>query len=165
MEYNSPTMSDSIPMTREGYNKIRAEVERLENDEMPVILERLANARAEGDLSENAEYHGARESQGMLQARINDLKNKLGRATILDPASMPQGEARFGATVKVKRKGGKRPEVYTLVGAGEEDYDEGKILVTSPLAQGLLGKKAGETVTVQLPKGSTEFTVLDVSYS
>ena len=157
-------MSDSIPMTREGYNKIRAELDRLETEEMPVILERLANARAEGDLKENAEYHGARESQGLLQARINELKGKLGRATILDPAAMPQGEVRFGATVKVQRKGGKRPETYTLVGAGEDDYDSGKILVTSPLAQGFLGGKKGETVTVQLPKGATEFTLLEVSY-
>jgi transcription elongation factor GreA len=157
-------MNDSIPMTREGYNKIRAEVERLETEEMPVILERLANARAEGDLSENAEYHGARESQGLLQAKINELKSKLGRATILDPASMPQGEVRFGATVKVQRKGKKEPEKYTLVGAGEEDYDSGKILATSPLAIGFTGKKKGETATVELPRGTVEFTVLEVSY-
>ena len=157
-------MSDSIPMTSEGYDKLRAELERLETEEMPVILERLANARAEGDLSENAEYHGARESQGLLQARINELKSKLSRATILDPAQMPQGEVRFGATVKVKRKGGKKPETYTLVGAGEEDYDSGKILVTSPLAQGFLGSKKGDTVTIQLPNRTNEFTILDVSY-
>jgi transcription elongation factor GreA len=157
-------MSDTIPMTREGYNKIRAEVERLETEEMPVILERLANARAEGDLSENAEYHGARESQGLLQARINELKSKLSRATILDPTQMPQGEVRFGATVKVKRKGGKKHETYTLVGAGEDDYDSGKILVTSPLAQGFLGAKKGDTVTIQLPSKTNEFTILDVSY-
>ena len=157
-------MSDSIPMTREGYNKIRAELDRLETEEMPVILDRLANARAEGDLSENAEYHGARESQGLLQARINELKSKLSRATILDPSSMPQGEVRFGATVKVRRKGGRSAETYTLVGAGEDDYDLGRILVTSPLAQGFLGGKKGDTVTVQLPKGATEFAILDVTY-
>jgi len=163
-EKNAKTMSNAIPMTREGYNKIRAELDRLESDEMPVILERLATARAEGDLKENAEYHGARESQGLLQARINELKSKLSRATILDPASMPQGEVRFGATVKVQRKGGKRPETYTLVGAGEDDYDSGKILVSSPLAQGFLGGKKGDTITIQLPKGATEFTILDVNY-
>jgi transcription elongation factor GreA len=151
-------------MTREGYGKIRAEVERLETEEMPVILERLANARAEGDLKENAEYHGARESQGLLQAKINELKGKLSRATILDPAMMPQGEVRFGATVKVQRKGSKRSETYTLVGEGEEDYDSGKILVTSPLAQGFLGKKKGETATIQLPNRTSEFTILEVSY-
>lgn len=158
------TMSDSIPMTREGYSKLRAELDRLETEEMPEILERLANARAEGDLKENAEYHGARESQGLLQARINDLKSKLGRATILDPASMPQGEVRFGATVKVQRKGGRGTETYMLVGAGEEDYDSGKILVTSPLAQGFLGKKKGETAVIQLPNRTSEFTILDVNY-
>jgi len=157
-------MSNAIPMTREGYNKIRAELDRLESEEMPVILERLATARSEGDLKENAEYHGARESQGLLQARINELKSKLSKATILDPASMPQGEVRFGATVKVQRKGGKRPETYTLVGAGEDDYDLGKILVSSPLAQGFLGSKKGDTITIQLPKGATEFTILDVNY-
>ena len=162
--FPNDAMSDSIPMTREGYNKIRAELDRLETEEMPVILERLASARAEGDLKENAEYHGARESQGLLQARINDLKNKLGKAVILDPASMPQGEVRFGATVKVQRKGNKKPETYTLVGAGEEDYDSGKILVTSPLAQGFLGKKKGETVTIQLPNRTNEFTILEVNY-
>jgi len=157
-------MSDTIPMTRDGYDKIRAEIDRLETEEMPVILERLANARAEGDLKENAEYHGARESQGLLHAKISELKSKLSRATILDPASMPQDEVRFGATVKVQRKGGKRSEKYTLVGAGEEDYDSGKILVTSPLAQGFLGKKKGENVTIQLPNRTSEFTILDVNY-
>ncbi|MDR1478301.1 MAG: transcription elongation factor GreA [Planctomycetaceae bacterium] len=156
---------DTIPMTREGYNKIKAEVERLETDEMPVILERLATARAEGDLKENAEYHGARESQGLLQARINELKGKLGRASIIDTSALPQDEVRFGATVKVLRAGTKKIETYTLVGAGEEDYDAGKILVTSPLAQGFLGKKKGDAVTVQVPNRVLEFTVLEISYN
>jgi transcription elongation factor GreA len=154
----------SIPMTREGYNKIKAEVERMEFEEMPVILERIATARAEGDLKENAEYHGARESQGLLQARINDLKSKLNNAAILDPSSMPQGEIRFGAKITVQKTGTKKPTEYTLVGAGEEDFDVGKIPVTSPLAQGFLGKKKGDVVQIQVPKGLQEFTVLDVVY-
>ncbi len=151
-------------MTREGYNKIRAELDRLESEEMPVILERLANARAEGDLKENAEYHGARESQGLLQARINELKGKLSRATILDPTDMPQGEIRFGASIAVKRLNSGQTEEYTLVGAGEEDYLEGKILVTSPLAQGFLGKKVGDIAKIQVPAGLVEFEVLSVNY-
>ena len=155
---------DSIPMTREGYNKIKAEVERMETVEMPEILERLATARSEGDLKENAEYHGARESQGLLHARINELKSKLSRATIVDTSAMPQDEIRFGATITVKRKGGRGQQVYTLVGAGEENYDEGKILVTSPLAQGFLGKKKGETAEIEVPAGLAEFTVLDIAY-
>jgi len=157
-------MSDAIPMTREGYNKLRAEVDRLENEEMPVILESLATARSEGDLKENAEYHGARESQGLLQAKINEVKAKLNRATIIDPSILPQGEIRFGATIEVKRAGSKSAEEYTLVGAGEEDYMEGKILVTSPLAQGFLGKKVGDKVTIQIPAGSVEFEILKVEY-
>ena len=153
-----------IPMTREGYNKLRAEMERLETEEMPIILERLATARSEGDLKENAEYHGARESQGLLQARINEIKGKLGRALILDPSTMPQDEIRFGATISVKRLNTGQTEEYTLVGAGEEDYLEGKILVTSPLAQGFLGKKKGNKVKIQVPAGQVEFEVLSVSY-
>lgn len=155
---------ESIPMTREGYNKIKAEVDRLETEEMPIILERLASARAEGDLKENAEYHGARESQGLLQARINELKVKLGRATIIDPSTIPQDEIRFGAKIKVQKIGSKKVEEYTLVGAGDEDYDEGRILVTSPLAQGFLGKKKGDVAKIQVPNRILEFTVLDVSY-
>lgn len=157
-------MSDGIPMTREGYNKLRAEVERLETEEMPVILERLASARAEGDLKENAEYHGARESQGLLQAKINEIKVKLGRAMIIDPSSLPQDEIRFGAKITVKRTLSGDEDEYTLVGAGEEDYLEGKILVTSPLAQGFLGKKVGQKVTIAVPAGDVEFEVLSVSY-
>lgn len=155
---------ESIPMTREGYNKIKAEVDRLETEEMPVILERLATARAEGDLKENAEYHGARESQGLLQARINELKVKLGRAAIIDPSTIPQDEIRFGAKIKVQKTGSKKVEEYTLVGAGDEDYDEGRILVTSPLAQGFLGKKKGDVAKIQVPNRVLEFTILDVCY-
>jgi len=161
--WRKATMSE-IPMTREGYNKLRAELERLETEEMPEILERLALARSEGDLKENAEYHGARESQGLLQAKINESKGKLGRATILDPTTMPQNEIRFGATVTVKRLSTGETEEYTLVGAGEEDYLEGKILVTSPLAQGFLGKKKGKKVKIQVPAGEVEFEILNVSY-
>ena len=155
---------DLIPMTRSGYNKIKSEIDRLENEEMPVIAERIATARAEGDLKENAEYHGARESQGLLQAKINELRAKLNRASIVDPTAIPQGEIRFGATITVKKVGGKAKETYTLVGAGDEDYDAGKILVTSPLAQGFLGKKQGDRVCVPLPNRTLEFDVLEVSY-
>ena len=115
-------MSDIIPMTRDGYNKIKAEADRLDNEEMPKILKRLAEARAEGDLKENAEYHGARESQGMMQAKINQLRGKLSRAQIMDPSKMPQDEVAFGATVVVKDLDYDDEEEYTLVGAGEEDY-------------------------------------------
>lgn len=157
-------MSGTVPMTRDGYNRLRAEIEQMETVEMPEIVDRLATARAEGDLKENAEYHGARESQGMLQARINELKAKLSRAEIVDPSQMPQGEIRFGATFTAKRLVTGGEEVYTLVGAGDEDFDTGKILVTSPFAQGFLGKKKGQRATVTVPAGTFEFDILAVSY-
>ena len=157
-------MSDSIPMTREGYNKIKAEVVRLENDEMPLIRERIAAARAEGDLKENAEYHGARETQGLVQAKINELKSRLALATIVDTSELPTDEIRFGAKIVVQKTGAKKPAEYILVGAGEEDYDAGKIQVTSPLAQGFLGKKKGDVVQIELPRGVAEYTVIDFSY-
>ena len=155
-------MGDLIPMTREGYNKIKAQVEHMEHEEMPKIAEKIGEARAEGDLSENAEYHAARENQGLLQAKIYLLKDKLSRASIVDMANIPRDEVAFGATVKVKDLDYDDEEEFTLVGAGEEDYDVGKILVTSPLAQGLLGKKVGERAEIEVPKGTMKFEVLEI---
>ena len=157
-------MTDSIPMTRRGYSKIKAEVDRLENEEMPKIVQRIADARAEGDLSENAEYHGARESQGMLQAKINLLKTKLSHATIVDTSKLPKDEVAFGATVKVKDLQYGDEEEYTLVGAGEEDYDCGKILCTSPVGQGLMGLKVGQKVEIPVPRGTLQYEVLSIQY-
>ncbi len=157
-------MSDMIPMTRDGYNKIKAEIDRLENDEMPKIVKRLAEARAEGDLKENAEYHGARESQGMLQAKINQLRGKLAHATIIDPSQMPKDKVAFGATVVVKDLDYGDEEEYTLVGAGEEDYDTGKILITSPVGQGLLSKKVGERVEIPVPRGTLKYEIVSIRY-
>ena len=156
-------MSDVIPMTRSGYNKIKAEIERMENDEMPVILKRLAEARSEGDLKENAEYHGARESQGMLQAKINQLRGKLACAAIVDVTA--KDEVAFGATVIVKDLKYGDEEEFTLVGAGEEDYDTGKILVTSPVGQGLMGKKIGETAEINVPSGLLQFEIVEIKYN
>lgn len=157
-------MSDSIPMTRTGYNKLKAELERMESVEMPELERRIAAARAEGDLRENAEYHGARESQGLLQAKINLLRDRLNRSMIVSAANAPRDKVAFGATVTVKDLDLGDEEVFTLVGAGEEDYDEGKILVTSPLAQGLLGHKAGEKVSIAAPRGELRFEILDIRY-
>lgn len=157
-------MTDYVPMTREGYDKIKAEVDHYENVEMPKIAEKIAAARAEGDLKENAEYHGQREAQGLLQAKINMLRGKLARASIVDPATMPKDEVGFGATVLVKDVDLDDEETFILVGAGEEDYDTGKILITSPIGQGLLGKKIGQTAEIKVPKGVIKFEVLEIRY-
>ncbi|MBE6425119.1 MAG: transcription elongation factor GreA [Thermoguttaceae bacterium] len=157
-------MSSDIFMTQKGYDKLRAEVQHMELVEMPVILERIATARAEGDLSENAEYHGARESQGLLQAKINELKYKLSMAKIVDMATLPKDEVCFGCTVRILDMDYDEEEVYTLVGAGEEDSTVGRILVSSPLAKGLLGKKVDDEVEIEVPAGTLRFKILDISF-
>ena len=157
-------MPDYIPMTRTGYDKIKAEIERLDQVEMPKIAERIALARAEGDLSENAEYHGARESQGMLQAKINMLRSKLAQASIIDPSKLPTDEVAVLATVTIKDLDCDDEEQFTLVGAGEEDYDSGKILATSPIAQGLVGKKVGDRVAIEVPRGTLNFEVVSIQF-
>jgi len=157
-------MSSDIFMTQKGYDKLRAEVQHMELVEMPVILERIATARAEGDLSENAEYHGARESQGLLQAKINELKYKLSMAKIVDMSTLPKDEVCFGCTVRILDLDYDEEEVYTLVGAGEEDSTVGRILVSSPLAKGLLGKKVDDEVEIEVPAGTLRFKILDISF-
>jgi len=157
-------MSQRVPMTQEGYKKKMADLNRMENVEMPLIAEKIAAARDEGDLKENAEYHAQRENQGMLQAKINRLKGDLANGVIIDPATMPRGEVAFGATVKVKDLELDDEEVYTLVGSGEEDYDTGRILLTSPIGQGLLGKKVGEVAEIEAPKGIFKLEVVEITY-
>ena len=157
-------MSDRIPMTQSGYDKLRAEVEHMNSVEMPKIAARVAAARSEGDLSENAEYHGARESQGMMQAKINMLADKLARAVIVERPKEANGEVVFGATVVVKDLKFGDEVIYVLVGAGEEDFDAGRINVASPLAQGLLGRKVGETVAIAVPAGTMRMEILEVRF-
>jgi transcription elongation factor GreA len=157
-------MNSPIPMTREGYNRIRAEVARLETEEMPKIAEKIATARAEGDLSENAEYHAQREEQGMLQARINKMKSDLARATIVDPTKIPTDQVAFGATVVVRDLDIDDQEEFTLVGAGDEDYDAGRYLITSPIGQGLLGKRVGEKVEIPVPRGVLKYEIIEIRF-
>jgi transcription elongation factor GreA len=157
-------MSDRIPMTRAGYNKIKAELDQLQNEQLPEAEKRIAAARAEGDLSENAEYHGARETHGLLMAKINLLKEKLARAAIMDSVNLPKDQVTFGCTVVVKDLDFGDEEEFTLVGAGEEDYDAGKINVASPLAQGFVGKKVGDKVEVEVPAGKNRFEICAIRF-
>ena len=157
-------MSEYVPMTKEAYQKKKEEVEHLENVEMPKIAEKIAAAREEGDLKENAEYHAQREAQGMLQAKINQMKSQLSRANIIDTSKLPKDEVAFGCTVVVKDLDYGDEEEFTLVGAGDEDYDAGKYLITSPIGQGLLGKKIGDKVEIDVPAGLLKFEVLSINY-
>jgi transcription elongation factor GreA len=156
--------NDRIPMTREGYDKRKADLDHLKNVKMVEITKRVATAREMGDLSENAEYHAAREDQGMLQAKIRALEDELARAFIVDPANLPNDAVVFGASVTVKDLEFDEEEIYTLVGPGEEDYDNNKILITSPIGQGLIGKKKGDTVEIQVPRGVLRYKILKISF-
>jgi len=148
----------SNPISREGYEKIREDIRRMEDEEMPLIAQRIAAARAEGDLKENAEYHGQRDAQGLMQAKINQLKGKLASCTIVDKSAMPEGIVAFGRTVTVKDRDYGDVEKYEFVGPGEEDYEGEimKILTSSPLASALVGKEVGDQVDVTLPNGSVQ---------
>jgi len=157
-------MTDAVLMTRSAYDKRKAELDRLENEVMPSIAEKIAAAREEGDLKENAEYHYQREEQGRLQAKINQMRGQLASARIIDPTESPRDEVGFGATVLVRDLDLDDEETITLVGHGDEDYDTGKYLMTSPLGQGLAGKKVGDKVEIPVPKGTINFEILEINY-
>jgi transcription elongation factor GreA len=157
-------MSDYVVMTRDAYNRKKTQVEQMEQEQMPKIAEKIATARAEGDLKENAEYHAQREAQGMLQARINKIKSELVNASIVDMSTIPKDQVGFGATVKVMDLDLDDEEEITLVGAGDEDYDTGKYNIATPIGQGLLGKKVGDKVEIEVPKGTINFEVLEIRY-
>ncbi|MBX3399425.1 MAG: transcription elongation factor GreA [Gemmataceae bacterium] len=156
-------MDDRIPMTREGYDKLRAELEKFRGPMMIEITKRVASAREMGDLSENAEYHAAREDQGQLLARINELADRLGRAIIVDPSALPKDTVVFGSKVTVKDLEYNEEETYELVGPGQEKPESGRILTTSPIGQGLLGKKKGEIAEIEVPSGTLRFKVLEIA--
>jgi transcription elongation factor GreA len=156
--------TERIPMSREGYDKLKADLDRMQNGEMIEVAKRIAAARELGDLSENAEYHAAREDQGMLQARINALKDKLSRAFFVDRENLPSDEVVFGSRVQVKDLDSGDEEAFALVGPGEEDYANNKILSTSPIGQGLMGKKRGDVVDIKVPMGVVRFEILEISF-
>jgi transcription elongation factor GreA len=149
-------------MTRAGYEKLAAELERLKRVERPAITRAIAEARAHGDLSENAEYHAAREKQSFIEGRIAELEGKVGAAEVIDP---PQGGERvtFGSTILLQDDGGKEYR-YWIVGSDEAEPAKGKISVLSPLARTLIGRSAGDRVTAQLPAGARTFDVLEANF-
>jgi transcription elongation factor GreA len=154
---------DRIPMTRDGYERLKADLDRMQNAEMIEVARRIAAARELGDLSENAEYHAAREDQGMLQARIDSLKNKLSLAYFVDKNSLNTNSVVFGTRVRVKDLDMGDEETFDLVGPGDEDYDNNKILTSSPVGQGLLGKKKGEVAEISVPMGKLRFEILEIT--
>lgn len=154
---------EKVPMTPSGAQKLRDELARLK-EERPKISREIGVAREHGDLSENAEYHAAKERQGLVEARIKDLEDKLARAEIIDPKKLNGDKVRFGATVTLTNLDTDEEVRYQIVGADEADIDNGRISISAPLARALIGKSAGDEVQVQLPAGVRHYEVSAVEY-
>lgn len=155
----------SFPLTVKGAEKLRAELHKLKTIERPAVILAIAEARAHGDLSENAEYDAAKERQGFVEGRIADLEGKLSNAQLIDPTALEAGgRVVFGATVELEDIGSGDTVTYQVVGDDEADIKLGQISVSSPIARALIGKYAGDTVDVQAPGGVRQYEVLDVLY-
>lgn len=153
------------PMTPQGHAALEAELKQLKTVERPRITAAIAEAREHGDLKENAEYHAAREQQGLSEARIRDIEAKLGGAQVIDPTTLPQdGRVVFGVTVVIEDVDSGYQKRYKIVGEDEADVKVGKISVGSPIAKGLIGKSEGDEAKIQTPSGLAEYEIVEVLY-
>jgi transcription elongation factor GreA len=153
------------PMTLRGAEQLRAELKKLKSEARPAVIKAIAEARSHGDLSENAEYHAAREQQGFIEGRIAEIESKLGNCEIIDVTSIPNtGKVIFGATVELQDLDDGKQVVYQLVGEDEADIKAGRIAVTSPIARALVGKSVGDEVDVAAPGGTRSFEIVKVRH-
>ncbi|MEL6336890.1 MAG: transcription elongation factor GreA [Pseudomonadota bacterium] len=156
---------DKVPMTKEGYAALNDELKILKNDERPAVISAIAEAREHGDLSENAEYHAARERQSFIEGRIKELEGLISRADVIDPSKMTGTTVRFGATVKLVDEDTEEEKTYQIVGETEANIEMNKLNMLSPLARALIGKDEGDSVEVQTPRGSKAYEILSVRYA
>ncbi len=153
------------PMTPEGYAKLKEELSRLKSEERPRIIREIGTAREHGDLSENAEYHAAKDRQGMIEARIAELESKIGLAEVIDISNLSGDRIQFGAKVTVVDEETDEESTYQIVGADEAEVNEGRLSVSSPLARALIGKSTGDSIEINTPGGTRFYEVLGVDYS
>ena len=155
----------TIPITVRGAEKLKEELHRLKTVERHAVIQAIAEARAQGDLSENAEYEAAKDKQGFIEGRILEIEGKLAAAQIIDPKSLnAEGRVVFGATVELEDQKSSATVTYQIVGDDEADLKEGRISISSPIARALIGKSAGDVVEVQAPSGPREYEILEVRY-
>ncbi|MCK8602278.1 transcription elongation factor GreA [Desulfoferrobacter suflitae] len=152
-----------VPITKEGYERLKDELQRLKREERPMVIRAIEEARAHGDISENAEYEAAKDKQAMIEGKINDLLQKLGSSEVIERSENDNGRIVFGSTVKMEDLETGEIAAYRLVGPYEADVQTGTISVTSPLGKALIGKEEGEEVKVQTPKGVRNFEILQVA--
>ncbi len=155
---------DKVPMTIEGHSALESELQHRKSVERPRIIQAIAEARAHGDLSENAEYHAAKEAQGMNEAKVSELEGALSRADIIDVKALSGNSIKFGATVDLVDEDTDEEVTYQIVGEYESDVSKGKVSITSPIARALIGKEAGDTIEVNTPKLSRSYEILKVKY-
>jgi len=155
---------EKIPMTAGGYARLEEELKRLKGEDRPAIIRAIAEARAHGDLSENAEYHAAKERQGFIESRVIELEDKLRRAQVIDPKSLKGDTVKFGATVKVVDADTDQETCYQIVGPDEADIKNGLLSISAPLARALIGKGEGDTIEVNTPGGGKSYEVLSVEF-
>lgn len=157
-------MSDKVPMTAGGYARLEEELRYLKSTARPDVIRAIAEAREHGDLSENAEYHAARERQSFIEGRVAELEDKIARAEVIDVASLDGNTVKFGATVTLVDEDTDAETAYQLVGELEADVKEGRLAITAPLARALIGKEVGDSVEVMTPAGSKAYEILKVRY-
>jgi transcription elongation factor GreA len=155
---------DKVPMTTAGYAALEQELKRRQQEERPRIIQAIAEARSHGDLSENAEYHAAKEQQSLNEGRIAELEDKLSRAEVIDVSKLSGSTVKFGATVTVVDEDTEDERAYQLVGENEADVKGGKVSISSPLARALIGKKVGDSVEVNTPGGGKSYEILKIAY-
>jgi len=154
---------DKIPLTRAGYTVLNEELKTLKSVERPAVIRAIAEAREHGDLSENAEYHAAREKQGFIEARVKELEAIIGRADVFDPEKL-SGTIKFGATVTLVDEDTDEEKTYQIVGEAEANIANGKLNIASPLARALIGKDEGDSVEVRTPGGEKGYEILSIVY-
>lgn len=152
------------PMTAGGYQRLEEELRRLKSEDRPAVIKAIEEARAHGDLSENAEYHAAKERQAFIEGRLAELEDKISRAEVIDPSKLSGNTVMFGATVTIVDEDTDEEATYQIVGTEEADIKQGLLSIAAPLARGLIGKSVGDSVDVQTPKGPRSYEVLALKY-
>ncbi len=153
-----------IPMTADGFQRLEEELRHLKLNERPAVIRQIAEAREHGDLSENAEYHAARERQSFIEGRVAELEDKISRAEVIDVSKLSGKQIKFGATITVVDEDTDEKNSYQIVGPDEADVKEKRLSITSPLARAVIGKKVGDTVEVTTPNGSKSYEIVRVAF-
>ena len=158
-------MTEKYPMTKDGLQKLKSELENLKNIERPKIIKAISEAREHGDLSENAEYHAAREKQSFIEGKVSELENKISRAEVIDTSSFDNSRVAFGATVEITDLSNEKKHIYKIVGVDEADIEKNLISISAPLCKAMINKTIEDVIEVNTPNGVKEYQINSISFS